>query len=133
MTNFENITEPLNDLERSAATVIAKTMRQYYVGAENACTASKIGTGMANTFPELRYTDAKGNIRPYLTDVRIRKIMNYILRNHLVRYLIASSNGYYVARNASEVCKYIQSLEERIDAINAMKQALKDELNYHVA
>lgn len=127
MTNFENITAPLNDIERKAAEIIAKGMLSH-VGADHSVTASTIANGMAKNFADMRIVDARGVVRPYLTGPRIRKIMNYIRRNHLCRFLIASSDGYYLATDSNEVCKYIKSLDERIEAIQAMQNALKQEL-----
>ena len=129
MTNFEKETEPLNELEKRAAYQIAETMRVFHIGRQNAVTADSIGMGMARTYPEMRITDCAGKTQPYLTGVRIRKIMNFIRRNHLVRFLIASGNGYYIAETSDEVAKYIKSLDERIEAINVMKHALICDLN----
>jgi prefoldin subunit 5 len=42
--------------------------------------------------------------------------------------LVASGNGYYVATEAEEVEHYIQSLDGRIEAMEAVRDALQEQL-----
>ena len=51
-----------------------------------------------------------------LTQVRLRKMVNFIRCNAIVP-LIGTSNGYYVSYNKEEVAKQIQSLNERASSI----------------
>lgn len=127
MTGFEKETAPLNDIERRAAYIIAQSMR-YHVGPDKAVTSSSIAQGLADHNEDMRITDAQGKTKPYLNGARLRKIMNYIRRNHLCKYLLANSDGYYLARSSEEVARYLQSLDERIQAIQATRDALKYEL-----
>jgi len=63
-----------------------------------------------------------------ISDVRVRKIINYIRINGLVKALVASSKGYYVATDVNDIETYIQSLRQREDAIAAMREAITQDL-----
>lgn len=63
-----------------------------------------------------------------ISEVRIRKCINYIRVNGLVPHLIANSRGYYVATTVEEVETYCESLKGRAEAIFAMRQALQNQM-----
>lgn len=117
---FEQETAPLNDVEKSAAQVIATCMQQAHVGAERAVTAQHICNALAN-WPQ--YRDAKG--RPYLNGARIRKIVNHIRLTGACPGLLANSKGYYVSTDREEVQAYIDSLKERANAIYAVANKMQ--------
>ena len=60
-----------------------------------------------------------------INDARLRKIVNYIRVKGVVKCVIATSNGYYVATNKAEISDYTDSLKGRAEAINAVAQAVE--------
>ena len=64
-----------------------------------------------------------------VTEARVRKCINFIRINGLVPHLVANSKGYYVATSVEEVERYAQSLQERAEAIWAVRGCLLKELN----
>ena len=54
---------------------------------------------------------------------RVRKLINYIRINCLVRNLVANSTGYYVAETQEEVETYVQSLRQRAASIMHVAQS----------
>lgn len=120
INKFENETAPLNDIERSAAAIIASALYKFHIGEEKAVNAQHICNSLAERFPQYRTTKQT----PYLTGARIRKIINHIRINNLCPNVVASSKGYYVSNNAQEMQEYVQSLRQRAAAINAVADAL---------
>ena len=59
---------------------------------------------------------------------RIRKLISHIRLHGLVECLIATGKGYYVTRSVEELEKYIESLRGRIEAIQAVIDALLKQL-----
>lgn len=123
ITGFEIETAPLNDIEMDAAGLIAHYMQQGHIGIERAVTGQTIAEGMARNYAKFR--DTKG--RPYLTGARIRKIMNYI-RMYKYPFILASSKGYYISTDKSEIEEYAASLRARAKAIEAVANRLQTAL-----
>jgi len=59
-----------------------------------------------------------------VSDVRVRKVINYIRLNALVPCLVATSDGYYVAQTEDELRDYEQSLYGRECAIRNVRLAI---------
>lgn len=59
---------------------------------------------------------------------RIRKIINYIRIKSIVPRLLATSDGYFVSEDKEEIRKYIEGLDQRIGAIQAVRDALANQL-----
>lgn len=59
--------------------------------------------------------------------LRVRRIVNHIRCNAIIPCLAAGSNGYFVATDASEITETINSLEGRVDAIQEVIEALKEQ------
>jgi DNA-binding PadR family transcriptional regulator len=59
-----------------------------------------------------------------LSEPRLRKITNF-LRAEGILPVIATSKGYYVSYDKEEIQKQIDSLEQRIEAMNVAKEGLK--------
>jgi len=59
-----------------------------------------------------------------IADSRIRKIINHLRITGKISLLLASSKGYYVSSDPSEIKEYIISLEERIGAISGVREAI---------
>jgi hypothetical protein len=59
-----------------------------------------------------------------IDEVRVRKLINHIRLNGLIPGLCATSKGYFIAENETELSKFIESLEGRENAIKAVRLAL---------
>lgn len=103
VTGFEHITIELNEEEIAIAYKVASAF-SLRKGKEKAITNAEIVKAMRG----------KGY---KVNDTRIRKIIQYIRVNYLVKNLVASSKGYYVETNDKEIAKYKQSLRERIQSM----------------
>lgn len=97
------------------AMIIGRTLRGK-IGKEKAVKSQDIIKGMKNSF------NAK------ISDPRLRKIINFLRTQKIVKWLIATSNGYYIATSREEVLTYIESLKGREEAIRAVRESLESEL-----
>jgi hypothetical protein len=116
ITNFEDITYQLTNEERRASKYIEALLRT---------------TGDRFTNKQLRdkLFERSGRLKEYdLPDSRIRTIINYLRRTSAPN-IIASSNGYKISENEKELSDYLQSLQERIEAINEIAEQTKFYLN----
>lgn len=113
LPGFEDITDDLTEYEQ---TVLLPVFVR--------CLAKKIGPGCAVTNAQIcRGMKAKG----YNTNgPRVRKIINHLRRHNLVKGLLASSKGYYISTDPSEVSRYIESLDGREAEIRRVKQTMID-------
>ena len=100
---FEDQTEELNEYELNILVPVLVNGLLTKVGKENAITNKKIVTALTPAYK--------------INDARVRKIINHIRRNKLVRNLIATSAGYYISSDKIEIENYIISLKQRADAI----------------
>lgn len=62
-----------------------------------------------------------------IDEIRLRKVVNHIRIKGIVKCLIATSNGYYVAENRKQIDDYTASLKGREDSIHAVRVALSDQ------
>lgn len=110
INGFEEETAPLTDYE--------KTLVKHFVkGLEN----RKDPVSNTNMIKGLKLMGIKD-----ITPARVRKIINYIRMNHIVRNLVASSKGYYVENDPKKLKEYINSLHQRADAILAVARSYKN-------
>ena len=101
ITNFEEITSPLNDYELELVPIMVASFKTKNIN--NPIKAADIISSMkANGYK--------------MSGPRLRKICNYIRTNSLLP-LIATSKGYYVSYDKQQILDQIQSLQERADAI----------------
>jgi hypothetical protein len=47
----------------------------------------------------------------------------------MIRWLIATSKGYYIATSVDEMRQYIESLRGRENAIRAVRESMEKQLN----
>jgi hypothetical protein len=106
---FEELTAHLSEEEIKVAKALAIKL------------ASLKGPEQAMNNRQLR--DYLWEIGVYTSAVRIRRMINYIRVHGLVSNVIASSHGYYVARDWEEVERYVASLRQRASAILAVAQS----------
>ena len=109
ITLFENETHDLTDEEKNALPLMIKGLKSHR-GKANAITSAKMIEGM-----EIRGHKMNG--------ARVRKMINYIRCKRLITNLIGSSSGYYVATHQKEIEDYKKSLDERIAAIQAVRDS----------
>jgi len=64
-----------------------------------------------------------------ITEARFRKLMHVIRVSGMVKGVIATSKGYYVATCRDDYMNYIQSLTERIRHISNLRNAITDQFN----
>jgi len=57
--------------------------------------------------------------------IQVRKMLHVIRTTGLVKCVIASNNGYYIANNSAEIITYLAAIQKRIKEIAALKGAIK--------
>lgn len=116
LNGFETQTEPLTDYEREVLLPLVVTGLKIRVGECRAITNKSMTVTLYN----------KGY--RYVSDGRTRKLINHIRRHGLVKRLIATSKGYYVAETPTELETYIDTLKGREDAIREMRMCMEEQL-----
>lgn len=115
INGFAQQTEPLTDYERDTLLpVICRGL------------ANKVGEARAITNTAI--TKAMKGAGYQLTEARLRKIINHIRTTGLIKWLIATSKGYYIATNRQEMEDYIGSLRGRELAIRAVRESMESQL-----
>jgi hypothetical protein len=114
LKGFENETSQLSDYERSILPAFVKGFSTK-MGKDNAIKNKEICAAMKS----LGYD---------VNDARIRKIVNHIRANHLCPVLLASSKGYWVSKDVNEVSDWLESMDGRIMAMTATRNAVLEEL-----
>ena len=115
LNGFKLQTEPLTDYERDTLLPVIVRGLSNKFGKARAITNTAIVKAMKGA----------GYI---LTEARLRKIINHIRINGMVRWLVATSNGYYIATSVDEMRQYIESLRGREQAIAAVRKAMEEQL-----
>ena len=116
INGFQTQTEPLTEYERDTLLpVICRGLR------------NKIGEARAITNTAI--TKAMRGAGYQLTEARLRKIINHIRIHGMIRWLIATSKGYYIATSVDEMRQYIESLRGREEAIRAVRESMEQQLN----
>lgn len=108
---FEKTTDELNDYERSTVLPLVVKGLRTKVGKDKAITNSQMvealkGRGVRTTSP------------------RIRKIIHVIRIEGLIPFLIATSRGYYITHDKTELRDYIDSLHQRAESILSIAKQL---------
>jgi hypothetical protein len=111
INGFEKYTYELNEYESNVCEIIVSKLR------------SNIGESKAVKNVEMR--NKLESMGYKLQPARMRKIISFIRTNHLINNLVSTSKGYYVATKRQEVEKYIESLQQRINRIEVVKQSFK--------
>ena len=113
--NNELLTASLTEEEVEIAKVFARSIAGH-VGEGNAITSVAIGKAFQDKF------------KIKVEGPRLRKIVNYIRLNKMVRGLVATSNGYYVEKDRDALARYVESLKSRAGAILEVAESYRDEL-----
>jgi hypothetical protein len=113
LTLFKNITEELTDLEKGTLVpMLLNTLQVTHSGnrikSRNLC----------GWFTASRYN---------VTDVRIRKMVNYIRVTNAAKpkVLIGASTGYFLTGDIQTVDDQIESMQGRVDSMLAVIDAMK--------
>lgn len=107
ITGFDHETAPLNEYETGVLLpVLIKGLK------------AKVGHGDAVTNKQI-VCKLRGSYK--ISEARVRKIINHIRTNDLIPGLIATSEGYFIAENETELLEYEGSLKGREDAIREVR------------
>jgi len=109
--SFEKETAELNDYEKNHLLPIVVEKLSLAVGKSNSIKS--------------HYIVDEIKIRGFKVDsARIRKVVHEIRAKGLIKNLMATSNGYYIATSKKDIEVYIQSLRQREDSIRQIRTAL---------
>jgi hypothetical protein len=112
LKGFEKKTRDLSQVEKERLLPLMLCGFRKRIGKSNAVSSSEI----IDAFKEKYGID--------LSDVIIRKIVNHIRNKELLPGLVASSAGYYVTMDPSEVKRHIDSLSGRESEIRRTKESM---------
>lgn len=113
--NFEEITSELTDYEQKTLLPIVIKGLLTKKGEINAITSTEIVSKLKG----LNYK---------IDSARVRKLVNFIRTNNLIYNLIATSKGYYIASSENECRSFIRSLDQRINSIITVRDAMAYQL-----
>lgn len=111
ITNFEEITADLTADERRELHTVATALKNFN------------GPGMAIKGPRLQVY-LSNNYFVEVSGPRLRKMVNF-LRSRRILPVVATSRGYYVSNDQTELTRQIKSMEERAAAIKAAADGLR--------
>ena len=111
INGFETYTANLNEYEKNTLLPIFIKGLSKKVGHKNAVTNKQMVQGLKN-------------LGHNVNDARVRKLINHIRNHNLIPGLIASSKGYFISHNPEEVESYVQSLAQRANEINRIKNGM---------
>lgn len=116
ITNFEDQTHELTEYELKTLLPLMVKGLKTKVGVNNSITSTEI----------VKILKAAG----YKIDpARVRKLVNHIRVNNEIYNLVATGKGYHVATSESECRLFIKSLDERINSIITVRDAMQYQLN----
>lgn len=117
INGFFEHTQPLTEYEKEVLLPVIVKGLSTKVGFEKRITNKKI----CETLTAKNYK---------ISEVRVRKIINHIRTQKLLRYLVASERGYYIATTIDELKEYKQSMQQRISAQQQVLQSIDDDIHY---
>lgn len=115
LNGFAQQTEPLTDYERDTLLPVI-------------CRGLITKVGEAKAITNTAITRAMKGAGYHLNEARVRKIINHIRTTGLIKWLIATSKGYYIATSRQEMEDYIGSLRGRELAIRAVRKSMESQL-----
>lgn len=114
---FEEETFELTDYETNVLTPVFVEILENRKGKKHSITSTRI-------IEIFKARDIK------IDQARIRKIIHHIRVKALVKNLMATSKGYYIAENEAEMRIYIESLRQREDSIREIRKSLLNQIQY---
>lgn len=118
ITNFEEITANLNETDLLYQPFVFELLRDH-VGEKNSI-KSPVLVDIVNRKAKAAY----GSEHKKFTDVRLRKIVNY-MRSHGICPVCATSNGYFITFENKILQTQVKSMEERANGILIAAKGLK--------
>lgn len=118
ITGFSEQTKPLSIYESETLLPVIIQGLHSKIGKEKAITNQQICSALKKQGYKL-------------DNARLRKIINHIRINNLVIGLIATSDGYYIAEDKSELVNYLESLKGRENAIRVVRQSLESQVSLY--
>ena len=113
--NFQKETCPLTDYEKERLVPVVV-----------ACLASRKGRNQAVSSRQLLLH----HLKDYMVDAaRLRKVINHIRTKGLIKGLMATSKGYYIAESREELEAYLDSLQGREQAIKELRRCIRKQMN----
>lgn len=112
---FEPETSKLSEYEMDELMPVMVKCLQNKVGKENA---------VSNRFMVEKMQEHGYDI----SEVRVRKIINFVRTNGIIECLIASNKGYYITKDKNEMKNYCHSLFQRQEAIEEVRLAMENQL-----
>lgn len=113
LKGFEDFTAELSDYERE--TLLPLFIQSF---------TPRVGRSKAVTNKEIVAALKKKGYK--ISDARVRKIINHIRTHDLVKGLIATSDGYYVSHDITEVADYCDSLAGRENEIHRVRESMEN-------
>lgn len=112
--NFESITYELTEDEMNLVPILVAGFKRH--GKNDPIKAPSIVEAVN------KYLQSKG-MKIKMTEVRLRKIVNYIRTNGMLP-LCSTSKGYYISNDPDEIRSNVQSLLERASSIRKCADGL---------
>jgi hypothetical protein len=123
ITNFEDITYELTEFEENIALpTLMDVISQFEGDAEY--TGDIVSSGGLVRLINARILADSPSERKRITDVRLRKLINYIRSNAMLP-ICSNSRGYFVSNDPEVLKLQIQSLRERSRSIDRCADGLE--------
>ena len=127
VTGFEKYTKALTDYEVHTITPYIVNRLKHNIGIKQAVHAKKIIQAVNET--NSSYITKTGKLKKYkLTGPKLRQIIHHIRVNGLIKNLIATHKGYYIATSKKEMEDYIESLKQRRNSFEEVRRAMNEQL-----
>tara|TARA_Y100001938_G_scaffold130211_1_gene185976 strand:+ start:7021 stop:7440 length:420 start_codon:yes stop_codon:yes gene_type:complete len=120
LKGFESITQELNAFEKRIIVPLMVRGLSKYIGKDNAINNAAI-CNKVNSHKDVKY-DYK------LTNVKCRKVIQYIRLKNLIEGLCSCHKGYYVAANLGEIKECIDSLTQRLNIQKKVRDGLTNNM-----
>lgn len=116
--NFEEETKELSDFEKNKIVVIVTNLLSDAKGVDKMISSKQLIEALA--LREIK-----------VCDQRVRKVIQHIRKNHILRGLIASSRGYYLSNNPKEIRDYAhKSYGSRINEMAKVQREILADADY---
>lgn len=112
--NFERETSPLSDYERDELVPLVVQVLQHCKGKKFALSNKNFISRWGGGYK--------------LNPARFRKVVNHVRNKGLIKGLIATSKGYYIAQTRQELEDYIKSLQGREDAVKELRRSMAKQI-----
>ena len=113
--NFERETCPLTDYEKDELVPLVVQVLQHCKGKKYALSNKNFINRWGSGYK--------------LNPARFRKVINYIRNKGMIKGLITTSKGYYIAQSRQELEDYIKSLQGRENAVKELRKNITKQMN----